>query len=285
MSGDAFDLEAWLRRIGYTGPRDPDLATLSRLIAAHSATIPFENVDVLLGRPPKLDLGSLQRKLVTGGRGGYCFEQNAVFRAGLTALGFNVISLIGRVIRGLPSGAERPASHMALRVDLPDGAFVADVGFGNLTPTAPLAMRPLLEQATPHEPMRLVPEGDELVLQARLGEAWENVYRLSPRSPLNFDYEVANWYTATHPASPFVSNMIVARPGPDGARQTFLNGRVSVRRPSGQVERRMLEDTAAHEAVLPAMFGLALTPADLTAALAALSDKGTFGGTHPAFTA
>ena len=140
-------------------------------------------------------------------------------------------SLIARVIRVM----QRPmrtdsATHMLGRVDLPEGPFVADVGFGNQTPTAPLAMRPREEQDTPHEVMRLWPVGEELTLQAKLGEDWESIYRLSPHSRLAVDYEVANWFTATHPASPFVSNLIVARPGPDRTRHTLFNGRVTIRR-------------------------------------------------------
>lgn len=283
MSGETFDLGSWLSRIGYAGAREPSLQVLTALIAAHSATIPFENIDVLLGRPPKLDLDSLQRKLVTGGRGGYCFEQNTVLRAGLRALGFQVTNLLGRVIRGLPATSERPAGHMALRVELPEGPFLADVGFGNLTPTAPLAMRPNLEQATPHETMRLAPLGDELLLQVKLDDGWENVYRLSPRPPLDIDYEVANWFTGTHPASPFVSNLIVARPGPDGARKTLFNGRSSLRQPSKPVERRLLQDEDALAAELDVAFGLRLSAEELTAALAVLDRKGRRDVAHPFF--
>src|SRR5580692_12405793 len=114
MREDAFDIDAWLRRIGYAGARQPVLETLRGVIAAHTATIPFENVDVLLGRPPKLDIRSLQRKIIDGGRGGYCFEQNTLFRAGLVALGFRVTGLLARVIRGMEPDAPRPQTHMAL---------------------------------------------------------------------------------------------------------------------------------------------------------------------------
>jgi N-hydroxyarylamine O-acetyltransferase len=76
MSHPDFDLTAWLDRINYNGARDPTLATLRAVVAAHCATIPYESVDVLLGEPPKLDVDSLQRKMVRGRRGGYCFEQN-----------------------------------------------------------------------------------------------------------------------------------------------------------------------------------------------------------------
>ncbi|MBV8616643.1 MAG: arylamine N-acetyltransferase, partial [Acetobacteraceae bacterium] len=148
MSSAAFDKDAWLRRIGYHGPRAPTLATLRGVLAAHATAIPYETIDPLLGHPPGLDIATLQQKMIAGGRGGYCFEQNTLFRAGLRTLGFAVTSLQARVVRNLAIDAERPALHMVLRVDLPEGAFLADVGFGNLAPTAPLALRSLVEQAT-----------------------------------------------------------------------------------------------------------------------------------------
>lgn len=283
MSDEIFDVDAWLCRIGYTGSRAPSLPTLHAVVAAHTATIPFENIDVLLGRTPKLDLGSLQQKMIASGRGGYCFEQNTLLHAGLAALGFHVTGLLARVIRGMEADASGPATHMMLRVDLPEGPFLADVGFGNQTPTAPLALRPEVEQRTPHETMRLWPIGEELTLQAKLGEDWQNIYRLSPHPRLGVDYEVANWFTATHPASPFVSNLIVARPGPDGARNTLFNGRVTVRRRGDPAERSRLEHAADFRAALDGTFGLSLSDADLAQALETLDRKGTRGATHPFF--
>jgi N-hydroxyarylamine O-acetyltransferase len=283
MSDDSLDVDAWLRRIGHDGPREPELPTLRAVIAAHTATIPFENIDVLLGRPPRLDVGSLQQKLIACGRGGYCFEQNTLLYAGLQALGFQTTGLIARVIRGMEVDAAGSATHMMLRVDLPEGPFLADVGFGNQTPTAPLALRPGTEQETPHELMRLWPVGDELTLQAKLGEDWQSIYRLSPHPRLSIDYEVANWFTATHPASPFVSHLIVARPGPEGTRNTLFNGRVTVRRPGDRVDRFRLENESEFRATLDNTFGLTLPATDLTAALAALDRKGTRGVTHPFF--
>jgi N-hydroxyarylamine O-acetyltransferase len=283
MSDQEFDVDAWLRRIGHDGPREPTLETLRTVIAAHTGTIPFENIDVLLGRPPRLDLGSLQRKMIADGRGGYCFEQNTLLLAGLTALGFRATGLIARVIRGMDADAPGSATHMLLRVDLPEGPFLADVGFGNQTPTAPLALRPMQEQVTPHELMRLWPVGEELTLQAKFGEDWQNIYRLSPHPRLHIDYEVANWFTATHPASPFVSNLVVARPGADGARHTLFNGQVTVRRPGTPAERVRLDDESEFRAALNDRFGLALPGVDLAAVLETLERKGTRGATHPFF--
>ncbi len=284
MTESPFDLNAWLRRIGLAGPLVPTLDTLRRVITAQSAAIPFESVGVLLGRVPQLDLPSLQARLVAGGRGGYCFELNALLRAGLKALGFEVVSCIGRVIRGMePDAAGRPATHMLLRVELPEGSFLADVGFGNLTPTAPLLIAPNIEQATPHETMRLLPVGHELTLQAHIREEWQSIYRFSPNPVDDIDYAVGNWYTATHPASLFVCNMIVARPGAEGLRCSLFNGRLTIRRAGQLVEQAMLADVAEHAATLRDRLGLALPEAELTQALAELGRRGTVGTTSPFF--
>jgi N-hydroxyarylamine O-acetyltransferase len=103
---------------------------------------------------------------------------------------------------------------MVLRVDLPEGQFLADVGFGNLAPTAPLKLLPFIEQETPHETMRFIPMDGELTLQSRLGEKWEHIYRVVFLPRFDAEYEICNWFTGTHPQSPYLNNMIAALPGP-----------------------------------------------------------------------
>lgn len=104
----------------------PTLDTLHKLIFAHSHAVAYESLDIMLGRTPKLDIASLQRKMISGGRGGYCLEQNMLFREGLRSLGFKITSLQGRVVRGMAIDAPRPAIHMLLQVDLHDGPYLAD---------------------------------------------------------------------------------------------------------------------------------------------------------------
>src|SRR5258708_1181647 len=239
MSEHSFNREAWLGRIGYTGSRAPTLDRLRGLVDAHSAATSYEGIDVLLDRPPKLDLNSLQRKMIAGGRGGYCFEQNMLFRGGLRALGFDVTSLQARVVRGLAIDARRPMLHMVLQVNLLEGPYLADVGFGKPAPTAPLKLGPDLEQDTPHEVMRFIRMGDELTLQSRLGDRWEHIYRVVLLPRVDAEYEICNWFTASHPDSPYRSNLIAARPGPDRTRITLFNARLNslsgaaVGRPTG----------------------------------------------------
>jgi len=283
MSEDEFDQDGWLARIGYHGSREPTLETLNALVSAHSSAIAYESIDVLLDRPPKLDLRSLQDKMIAGGRGGYCFEQNMLLRGALRSLGYSVTSLQARVVRGLDIDAPRPMLHMVLRVDLPQGPFLADVGFGNLAPTAPLRLAPLVEQDTPHEVMRFIEMGDELTLQSRLRDRWEHIYRVVPLPRLDAEYGICNWFTGTHPQSPYLNNMISALPGPQGTRLTLFNARFNVRHASGEVERRTLESKDEYRCVLRDQFGIALSEQDLETALANVEQRGTRGPPHPFF--
>jgi N-hydroxyarylamine O-acetyltransferase len=143
-----------------------------------------------------------------------------LFRSGLLPLGYKVTSLQARVVRGLEVVAPRPMLHMVLRVDRPEGPFLADVGFGNLALTTALKLCVDEEQETPHEIMRFIAMEDELVLQPKLGNKWDHIYRVVFLPRVHAEYEICNWFTASHPQSPYVSNLIAARPGPDGTRLT-----------------------------------------------------------------
>ena len=116
-----FDLDGYLNRIGYTGPRDVNVETLRGVHRAHLYAVPFENLDVVLKRPIKLDPASLQQKIVTNRRGGYCFESNALLMYGLQALGFTLTPLAARVLWERTEPALPPRSHMLMMVDLEEG--------------------------------------------------------------------------------------------------------------------------------------------------------------------
>lgn len=283
MVDEAFDQDGWLSRIGYSGARTPTLETLRGLVYAHAHVISYESLDIMLGRVPRLDVTSLQKKMIVGGRGGYCFEQNMLFRAGLRSLGYKLTSLQGRVVRGLPIDAPRPAIHMLLKVHLPEGDYLADVGFGNLAPTAPLLLAPHVEQETPHETMRFIDVGGELTLQSKLGDNWEHIYRVIPYPRYDGEYEITNWYTGTHPDAPYLSNMIAARPGPNRTRITLFNARVIVRHTDGQAERRTLQDVDEYRCVLRSEFGLNVSDEELGRMLQIVEKRGAKGAPHPFF--
>ena len=283
MPQASFDQTAWLARIGYSGPLTPTLDTLNRLVAAHAHSISYETLDIMLGRPPKLDEATLQAKMIAGRRGGYCFEQNMLFRAGLRSVGYTVTSLQGRVVRGMAIDAPRPAIHMLLQVELPEGPYLADVGFGNLAPTCALLLKPLVEQDTPHEVMRFIDVGGELTLQARLKHGWEHIYRVIPYPRYDGEYEIVNWYTGTHPDTPYQGNIIVAKPGSARTRITMYNSRVTVRDSEGRSDKRWLETDSDYYEVLRGEFGLNLSDQEIERCIVVMRSKGTGDAPHPFF--
>ena len=252
-----FDLDAYLARIGYSGPRTATIDTLQAVHALHPAAIPFENLNPLLGWPVALDLDSLQSKLVSGGRGGWCFEHNTLLGHALGALGFSVTSLAARVLWNVPAGSPMgPRSHMLLRVDLDGRSYLADVGFGGNVLTAPLLLAPHIAQPTPHEPHRLLPLDNGFVLEAAVGDEWMPFYRftLDPQFPA--DYEVSSWYLCHHHSSFFRHMLISARATPE-ARYALRNNALTIRRKNG-IEKRTLADAAALQSCLETDFGLQL---------------------------
>lgn len=233
------NLGAYFDRVGYAGPRDASLGTLRLLHALHPAAIPFENLDPLLGRRVRLDLESVQRKLLSSRRGGYCYEQNGLFAAVLTALGFRLTTLAARVVYGRlnPAGARR--SHMLLKIDMPDGTYLADVGFGGQSPSAPLRLDTTIEQRTPHGLYRVSRSRDWFELLAHLDGEWRALYRFTLEEQSPEDHEMANWYVSTHPDSEFRSLLFVAR-HPPGKRLTLLGNQFTIRDLSGASETRVL---------------------------------------------
>jgi N-hydroxyarylamine O-acetyltransferase len=253
----AIDLDAYCTRIGYAGARTPTLATLEAIHALHPQAITFENLDPLLRRPVRLDAASLDEKLVKGGRGGWCFEQNSLLKLVLEAIGFHVTGLGGRVLWNRPDETMPARSHMVLKLDLEGETFIADVGFGGLTLTAPLRLKADIEQATPHETFRLARLDDGFRLDAQLRGEWTPVYRFDLAQQFPVDYEVSNHFLLTHPSSPFLTLLMAARPEPD-RRLALLNNELAVHHRDGTTRRTRLNGAASIRRVLEEDFGLTL---------------------------
>jgi N-hydroxyarylamine O-acetyltransferase len=253
------DLDSYFARIGYRGPRTPALATLNGIVRAHVETIPFENLDVLLGRRIELDPDALARKLIHDRRGGYCFEQNALLLAVLSGLGFTARPISGRVRYQRPRDYTPPRTHLFVRVEL-DESWLVDVGVGAMSMTAALRLDTAEPQPTPHETRRLVRDGGLLYHQARLGDDWHDIYETTLEEMPPIDREVANWFTSTHPASSFKSRLTVARALPDGRRLVLANRELAVRERDGRAERRVLATPDELLAVLADQFGLTFAP-------------------------
>jgi N-hydroxyarylamine O-acetyltransferase len=255
MSERLVDLDAYFERIGYEGAPRADLATLRALHVLHPAAIPFEALDVLAGRGVDLSPAAIDAKLITARRGGYCFEQNNLFRRVLTTLGFEVEGLIARVIWMSPPDAPLgPRTHMALRVTIDGEPWLADVGFGTCTITEPLRIVLGERQRTGHEDFRLQAVGRELQLEVDIAGAWTPVYQANPDPAEQADYEAGNWWTSTHPTSLFRNHLVATKVTPQ-ARYTLIDGRLTTRRPGEEPEHVAL-DVAAAEHALVDRFGL-----------------------------
>jgi N-hydroxyarylamine O-acetyltransferase len=216
----AFDIDAYLRRIGFRATPRRDLATLRALHRAHVDAIPFENLEIQMGGSIHLDLPALQRKMLHQRRGGYCFEQNTLFAAALAAVGFRPVTCEARVRHGA-SGAIRPRTHMVLVVACDDRQWLADVGFGGDGLIEPLALR---DDAAGQfgRTFRIATEGPLHVLQVSRDEAWEDLYAFLPDPVHPVDFAVANWFTSTFPSSVFVTTLTVQRSTPE-ARHILRN--------------------------------------------------------------
>jgi N-hydroxyarylamine O-acetyltransferase len=253
------DLDAYFARIGYAGERTPTLATLNAIVHAHVLAIPFENLDVLLGLPIDLAPEALERKLIHGRRGGYCFEQNSLLLYVLGQLGYDVHPISARVRYQRPRDFTPARTHVFVRVEL-DESWLVDVGVGAMSPTAALRLAETGPQPTPHETRRLLRENDRIYHQVLFGESWEDVCEFTLEEMPLIDREVANWYTSAHPGSHFKNRLLVARALPEGARVGLLNRELTVRQRDGSAERRVLTSPDELLAALEEHFGLSFPP-------------------------
>jgi N-hydroxyarylamine O-acetyltransferase len=250
------DLDAYLARIGWSGPVAIDAATLGALAAHHGRAIAFENLNPFLGLPVELDVTTLERKMVQGRRGGYCYEQNGLFHTALKALGFDASGLIARVLWGYSGDAPTPRGHMVQRVEIEGESWIVDVGFGGLTLTGALRLVPDIEQPTTLEPFRLRRIEEEWRLEARIGGTWRPLYQFDlQRQHYPIDYVSANYRVATHPASQFVTGLMLARPMAD-RRFALLNRDFAIHHLNGPTEKRRLETPAEFIDVLETCFDL-----------------------------
>jgi N-hydroxyarylamine O-acetyltransferase len=247
----SFELGAYLARIGYDGPVEATRSALFALHQAHASTIPFENLDIQMGLPIRIDLDAIQAKLVGRKRGGYCFEQNTLFRAALEAFGFQPVMREARVRFG--ASATLPRTHGVHALALDGEPWLVDVGFGGEGLLHPVRLDGT-HQLQFGMTYRVVPEGTRSVLQRLRPEGWFDLYALEPGPVLPVDWEMGNHYTSTFPQSRFVTTLTAQRPTPDarhvlrGATYTVIRG-----------EREESRDLQSHRelmALLREVFGI-----------------------------
>ena len=249
------DLGGYLARIGWSGEAPVTPETLSQLIRAHMSSIAFENLDVLLGRPVRLDLDGIQEKLVRGRRGGYCFEHAILFAAAVERLGFSTMRHSARVVLFFPR-TETPRTHMFLTVSLPQGRFVVDPGFGGAA--AQFAI-PLVDgrEESPHEASHwMSKDGPYWWMRTQTGDGSSDVWVSTLEEDYPIDFDMANHYTASHPRSPFVNRLMMSVFKRDG-RVTLMNRDLTIRR-GATVHKSQLANRTALRSLLIEHFGFDL---------------------------
>jgi N-hydroxyarylamine O-acetyltransferase len=260
-----FDLDAYLRRIGWEGERRADLATLRGVHLAHMGGIPFENLDALRRTAPSLAPADLMGKLVHSRRGGYCYEHNTLFTCVLEALGFEVTRLAARVVVGADRIESRPRTHMALLVEAPGDPqpYLADVGFGAigaLLEPVPLTTGVEFQDAERLHRLVHAPHDGPLelwVLQAhdRAKDDWEDQYAFTLEPFEEPDFEVINWHIGTNPRSPFTQRVYVQ--SVTAERHLLLNDRLLTdTRVDGTVVEREVTEEAEARRLLDEEFGI-----------------------------
>ncbi|MGK8504986.1 arylamine N-acetyltransferase family protein [Nocardia asiatica] len=277
-NGAELDLDAYLARIGFDGERAPTVRTLHELVRAHTTAIPFENLEIILGRSIPLDLPSLQDKLVRRRRGGYCYENVGLFAAALERLGFGVTGLSGRVSMGA-GPAPRPATHALLRVTTAedDRVWLADVGFG-AGPLAPFELSAATGEFSAGEwKYRLESTRGELdselwVLHQFGRDGWVDRHSFTLTPQYRIDYAVGNHFVSTSPRSPFTTRPYAQRFRADVHH--VLDGVTLITEyPDGTSDTRELEPAELPK-ILAEVFDIELADADADALAQAAWSRG-----------
>lgn len=231
------DVTGYLARIGHRGPVRVDTDTLVALHRAHLAAVPYENIDIQLGRPVSIDPAALSDKIVRRRRGGFCFELNGAFGSLLGALGFTV-RFVRCAVNVHRDGPAAWGNHLALLVSTPDGWLLADVGFGDgfLSPL-PLAIGTYPQGPLTYQ-MRRDLSGTWRMVHHPAGTTPGYEFRTDPLALSDFTDRCAE--LATAPGSSYVRTLVVQRPYPDHA--LALRARSLVRMSPTGVTRRTLAD-------------------------------------------
>jgi N-hydroxyarylamine O-acetyltransferase len=249
-----FDLDAYLARIKYTGPRTRTYDTLAGVLGAHIAAIPFESFDVLLGRPIRLDPEGLQAKIVTSGRGGYCFEHASLMHFALEAIGFAPVRHCSRVLIFEPRH-ESVRQHMFLTVKIDGITYVVDPGFGPFACAHPIPIdgTPVPTSAPTH---RLAREDNDWALYVTKDGQQIPGWVSTMEEEYPVDFEMMNYYIATHPASFFTHNILASAVTREG-RVNVMNQGVHIVR-NGVAEPAHLENRKALRLLVAKHFGFDL---------------------------
>jgi len=249
------NVTAYLGRIGYRARPQQNIESLRRLHSKHLLSIPFENLDIHLGRPITLSEEGFYEKLITHRRGGFCYELNGSFAALLTRLGFKVNMLSARVA-GKNGGFSPAFDHMTLLVRLKD-RWLADVGFGDLF-TQPKRLDYPGPQSDNGRIYRITGSAGGRLLSRwnREKDLWEPQYKFSLRPRRLEDFVRRCRYQETSPNSHFRKGKVCTQLMRNG-RVTLTDKKLIVTRGRRRIERPV-RNRKEFDRLLRVRFGLVL---------------------------
>ena len=243
-------LQSYLDRIGFAGVPRADLDTLTRLHRGHLNSIPYESLGVLLSEPLDFDNARIFDKLVTGRRGGWCYEMNGLFAWALEEIGFPITRVAAGVIRGR-IGDDFVGNHLALLVDL-DRRYLADVGFGDgLYEPVPLA-EGVFEQQGFISRLELMPDGWWRFHNHQNCGAPDFDFRAEQADPARLAAMCA--FLQHDERSPFRQNVVLQRRLPD--RVEIIRNAVRMTAYPDRLERRLMADADEFLSEMRAVFGV-----------------------------
>ena len=248
------DTSAYLDRIGYVGPTLPTAESLRSIHRAHLLTVPFENLDIALGRKIVCAEEAFLRQIVGNKRGGFCYQMNGAFAALLRALSFQVTLLSARVNR--EDGSPGPEfDHLALRVDLEE-PWLADVGFGDSF-VEPLRLQTGIEQPQGGRKFRIVQQDKALLMERDESDGiWRSQFSFTLQPRRLDDFAPMCHYHQTSPESPFTRKRVCTKATPDG-RITLADSKLIFTR-NGKKKEQLIGSEEEWQAALKEHFNIAL---------------------------
>jgi len=252
----SMNIDAYLKRISYSGSLEPAADTLRDLQLAHLLTVPFENLSIHSGEPIVLEENALFGKIVERRRGGFCYEANGLFAGLLRALGFEV-AMLGAGVANSQGEFGPNFDHMTLMVTLSD-RWLVDVGFGDSF-LEPLLLDSRAEQVQGTRRFKIVDDHDHLILLRRnLDADWEPQYRFTLQTYSFADYEEMCQFHQTSPDSHFTMGRICSRATADGRVSLSEMRLITTSGPEQRRDERTLKDRDEYDRVLRDEFGIVM---------------------------
>ncbi len=253
-------IDAYLQRIELSDC-NPTLDSLIQLQKNHMLHVPFENLDIVLGRPIHLNHDNLFEKIVRRGRGGYCFELNLLYASLLKSLGFSVQPVLGRVWLRKPTKIP-PRNHLAHLVEINGTTFITDVGFGGLTTRIPLDINSVHQVNDDDGIVRVLPLlNHQYMIQRKVKGDWENQYSFENTIISTEDIVMSNHYMSTHPNSHFKKDNFIGKFTSTG-RIGLFNNQMSIREGIEVVEKKQIQYGIEWVDTLKTNFNLTLNFSD-----------------------